>query len=190
MPDTFQPGPGGAPGPAARLHVREALEADAGRLSEFMTTTFLAANGHCAPAADVRGHLARWFSADRQAAEIAAPERLTLIASVDDSWAGYAQLRLQAAAPLGLSLPEPAELARFYFGARFHGSGAAARLLQASLDRAAAAGAQSVWLCVWQESPRAVHFYRKHGFGGDTALNLSIGATAVPHWLMHRPLAG
>ena len=195
MADTFHPEPGRPPGPAARLLVREAVEGDAGRLSEFMTTTFLAANGHCAPAADVRTHVARSYSAERQAAEIAAADRLTLIATVDGSWAGYAQLRLPAAPPQGpsaaeaLELQHPAELARFYFGARFHGSGAAARLLEETMQRAAVAGARTLWLCVWQDSLRAVRFYRKHGFGGEVALPLAIGSTPVAHWRMHRPLA-
>jgi len=46
----------------------------------------------------------------------------------------------------------------------WHGRGIAQRLMQATIDEAAAAGATTVWLGVWEHNARAIAFYGKHGF--------------------------
>jgi GNAT superfamily N-acetyltransferase len=182
----------------ARLLVRDARPADAARLSEFMTTTFLAANGHCSSEDNVRAHVLRSFAPERQHAEIVSGDRVTLLATLDSAWAGYAQLRLGVPLPAAVSGVSAllhgveraaAELARFYLDARHHGTGAATRLLQETLARAHAGGARALWLCVWEESARAIRFYQKHGFEALAATEALIGAARTPHLLMARALA-
>jgi ribosomal protein S18 acetylase RimI-like enzyme len=37
-------------------------------------------------------------------------------------------------------------------------------LLAETLDAARQRGWRTLWLCAWQHNPRAIAFYRKHGF--------------------------
>jgi ribosomal protein S18 acetylase RimI-like enzyme len=56
------------------------------------------------------------------------------------------------------------ELSKFYLLQSAHGSGAAATLMTASVERARERGAASVWLGVNQHNARANRFYEKSGF--------------------------
>ena len=67
------------------------------------------------------------------------------------------------ATPAGTS-PVAIELSKFYVSAENHGSGVATTLMAATLEAAAATGAQLCWLGVNQLNDRAARFYAKHGF--------------------------
>jgi GNAT superfamily N-acetyltransferase len=54
------------------------------------------------------------------------------------------------------------ELKRIYALSRYHGSGLGAGLMQAAID--AAKGFDRLLLGVYRDNPRAITFYRKHGF--------------------------
>lgn len=58
----------------------------------------------------------------------------------------------------------PLEVARLYVDFDWHGRGVAHRLMQRSIDRAAAEGCDVIWLGVWHRNVRAQRFYRKWGF--------------------------
>jgi ribosomal protein S18 acetylase RimI-like enzyme len=60
--------------------------------------------------------------------------------------------------------PDPIELVRIYVDPRAIGTGLGARLMSASLDEAAAQGAQTIWLGVWEKNIRAIRFYERWGF--------------------------
>ena len=63
-----------------------------------------------------------------------------------------------------------------------------ARLLAACLDAARAAGATDLWLGVWQENPRAIAFYRKHGFEIVGEKTFVVGSDPQTDWVMARPV--
>ena len=58
----------------------------------------------------------------------------------------------------------PAELNRLYVAAAWHGKGVAQALLKDAMKSAKDAGADCLWLGVWEHNPRAIAFYRKCGF--------------------------
>jgi ribosomal protein S18 acetylase RimI-like enzyme len=58
----------------------------------------------------------------------------------------------------------PAELNRIYVVTERHGTGVAQALLKEALANAAAAGADCLWLGVWEHNPKAMAFYKKFGF--------------------------
>ena len=68
----------------------------------------------------------------------------------------------------------PAEIQRIYVDAPWHGRGIAQALMAAMLEHARIAGADRVWLGVWEHNPRARRFYEKSGFAlaGDHAFVL------------------
>lgn len=133
-------------------------EALAGLAARVFHATFAASNDP----ADMAEYLAGAFGPARQLAEIAAPGASTLLA-VRDGPIGFAQLR--GGPPPGcVTTPDPIEIWRFYLDPAWHGRGVARRLMDAALAEAAARGAGSAWLGVWEHNARAIAFYRKFGF--------------------------
>lgn len=108
-------------------------------------------------------HCARHFSTDIQAGEIADRGLVTTLALEDGRYAGFTQLVL-AKAQASVAARRPAELNRLYVGAEWHGLGIGGALMKDALASAKAAGADCLWLGVWEHNPNAMAFYRKFGF--------------------------
>ena len=171
------------------LTVRRAAPSEAEALSAFMRRLFLAAYSHSADAPNVARHVGATFVPAQQALELADPALETLLAESAEGWVGCAQLRPASRPPVVLDAGAPAELRRFYIDAPWHGSGAAARLMQSVADRAAQAVADALWLYVWQQAPRAIRFYEKCGFRIAGTAVFMVGDRRNDDWVMWRPLA-
>ncbi|HYD51183.1 MAG TPA: N-acetyltransferase [Gemmatimonadaceae bacterium] len=177
------------------IHVRPAAAADAPALSRLGTTTFRETfEGENTPD-DMARYLAEAFTPERQAAEIADPAGIVLLAehregSGDPGSAtlvGYAHL-VSGQAPAAVQGPAPVELKRLYVARAWHGQRVAQSLMDAALDVARARGARTVWLGVWERNPRAAAFYRKYGFERVGEHTFVLGADAQTDWLLARPL--
>ena len=166
--------------------IRSATHADAPTLSAFMRESFLEANGHCSTRAVVEAFLDTVYQPELQRAEIANPAIVTWLAYSGPTLTGFAQLRLTTPAPEGVVGTHPVELGRIYLAPALKGTGLAAELMQRILDRARAEGADAIWLKVWQQSPRAIAFYRKHGFEIAAPTTFMIGDEPKPNWIMLR----
>ena len=108
-------------------------------------------------------HCARHFSPEIQAREIADRGLVTTLALEAGQFVGFSQMTLEKPHP-HVAAKRPAELNRIYVVAALHGKGVAQALMQEALANAAAAGADCLWLGVWEHNPKAVAFYRKFGF--------------------------
>ena len=172
--------------------VRPATIADAARLSQLGATTFRETfEGENTPE-DMARYLAKAFTPNQQAAEIADPAAAVLLAerrhtSGDAELVGYVHLA-SGPAPAAVQGPAPVELKRLYVARAWHGQGVAQALMDAALDAAYARGAQTLWLGVWERNPRAVAFYRKCGFTRVGEHTFVLGADAQTDWLLARPL--
>lgn len=143
--------------------IRTATPADAPALSELAERTFRDTFGADNSAGDMDRHCQNSYGTDRQAAEIADPQWLSLLVEAEHGvLIGYAQLRWSGAD----YLPEQpaAEILRFYVVKGWHGQGIAANLMAACLKALHERGAPAVWLGVYEHNPRAIAFYRKFGF--------------------------
>ncbi len=146
-----------------RVRIRPGVPGDADRLAEFGARTFEETFGAENTAENMAAYMEQAYGARRQAAELADLAVVTLIADDGGTIAGYAQLRDRTPPPCVLG-PAPIELWRFYVDRPWQGQGVARALMAATLDAAAARGAGTLWLCVWERNPRAQAFYRKAGF--------------------------
>jgi ribosomal protein S18 acetylase RimI-like enzyme len=142
--------------------IRTAQGEDAEALAALLARVFRATYGSRVPDEILKPYLERVFDPNQVAKEIALAPHLHLLASSDDVIVGTAQLAL--APPEGHDLPNSIELARLYVEPSFHGKGVAEQLLLDTFDQIRRLGFTRVWLCAWQENPRALAFYRKHGF--------------------------
>ena len=172
--------------------VRAATLRDAADLSRLGALTFAETfEGHNTPE-DMARYLAESFTMDRQAAEIADASSVVLLAehsaeSREPELVGYAHL-VSGPAPDPVRGPSPLELKRLYVLRAWHGRRVAQALMDAALAAAAARGARTLWLGVWERNPRAVAFYEKYGFTRVGEHTFVLGADRQTDWLLARPI--
>lgn len=185
MSDTDTPG---RRADAARYTIRAAREDEAQRLSTLMRACFLAAYRDSATPGNIAAHLDRSYRTDLQAAELARPQRRTLVAEENGVWAGYAQVDFAAEPPVPLDVSGAVQLSRIYLLPDHQGSGLAARLLGAMRDLASGQGGGAWWLTVWKESPRAIRFYQAQGFRAVGECTFLIGDDPQVDFVMLGPI--
>lgn len=146
-----------------KIRIYHAGRADAAALAQLAEATFRSTFGTSNTAEDMEGHCRASYGEAIQLAQIRDPACSTLLLTADGSLAGYAQLR-RGAVPDCVQARRAGEIWRFYLLPHCHGSGAAARLMSACLDELRRHDCDVAWLGVWEHNPRAIAFYRKHGF--------------------------
>ena len=149
--------------PPAQLTIRRAGEADASRVTEFASRTFVETFARDNTEDDMAVHVARAFGTAIQLGEIRDPDTVTLLAELDTTIAGFAQVR-RGPFPPCVEGPSPVQLHRFYVDRPFHGRGVAQSLMRAVDDVGRELGGRTLWLGVWERNPRAIAFYTKCGF--------------------------
>ena len=156
-------------------------------LTAFAERTFRDAFEADNTAADMNAYCRAAFSVDSYRRDVVNPAIDTLIAEdVRGTLVAYAQLR--PGAPEQIQGPSPRELWRFYVDRTHHGGGVAQRLMSEVIAAAAARGARTLWLGVWERNHRALAFYRKMGFVDVGAHTFLLGTDLQRDRLMARPL--
>jgi len=173
---------------AHAIAIRRGTPADARELSEaaerWFRDTFAADN----TPEDMDEYCASAFSTDIQRAQLLDPEIDTLLAfDAGGRLIAYAQLRVGPPPDLVVEAP-PIELWRFYVDRSRHGQGVAGQLMAAVDASAAARGARTLWLGVWERNPRAQAYYRKVGFADIGVHDFLLGKDLQRDRLMARPV--
>lgn len=161
--------------------IRPAATEDARRLVTFAAQSFRDTFGPDNSAADMDAYVQSAFSLEGQLATLSDPTSLVLIAEDASGIAAYAEQRA-GVVPAIVDSDAAVEIERFYVAAHWQGRGLARELMVATLDAAAARGAKTVWLGVWERNARAIAFYTRMGFvpvgskpfvlGGDVQTDL------------------
>lgn len=149
--------------PLSDCAVRLATADDALLLARMGARTFRDTFGADNTAEDMAAYLARSFSPEIQAAELADAATDFLIAFAGDEPAGYAKVRA-GSAPACVRGTSPLEICRLYADTPWIGRGVGGTLMQACLGHAASLGCDVIWLDVWERNPRAIGFYERWGF--------------------------
>ena len=174
------------------ISIRPATSRDAASLSRLGAITFRETfEGQNTPE-DMARYLAEAFAPERQAAEIADPTSVVLLAehagdSTEPELVGYAHLVL-GDPPAAVKGPSPLELKRLYVARAWHGRRVAQALMDAAITAARARGARTLWLGVWERNPRAIAFYEKYGFTRVGEHTFLLGADAQTDWLLARTI--
>lgn len=98
------------------------------------------------------------------AGRLCSPGVSLLLAEYAGCLVGFAEVDHGSACPVALASRPAAELARLYVHPPFQGRGVGRALLAGAQQRAAAAGAASLWLSAWVGNLRALAFYAAHGY--------------------------
>jgi ribosomal protein S18 acetylase RimI-like enzyme len=171
------------------LAIRLAGPDDAAAVGAFGERSFRETFGPDNRPEDMDAYCRATYALERQRAELAAPDRVTLLAEADGELAGYAQLR-EGPVPACIGGPDPIELLRFYVDRQWHGQGIAAALMKQTIAHARRRGRRTLFLAVWERNPRAIAFYRKQGFREVGAQPFQLGQDVQTDRVMERALTG
>jgi ribosomal protein S18 acetylase RimI-like enzyme len=168
-------------GRAADFPIRHAVPSDAATLAAFGARTFTETFGPHNTADDLAEYLARAYGIAQQKREIEDPNVITLLAENAEQLIAYAQLRIT---------PPSVEIARFYVDRPWQGRGVAHQMMRAAFDAASSAGADRIWLAVWERNPRAIAFYEKCGFRDIGSQPFILGSDLQTDRVMEASLRG
>ena len=156
--------------------IRRANADDARLISTLATVTFFEAYFEQDDPPDLANYLAETFSEDVIASELADPDTYFFIVHRGGPAVGYAKLR-DKDPHSSVPSPNAIELQRIYLVERVWRTGIGEQLLSHCIEFARSKGKNVLWLGVWEENPRAIRFYRKHGFTRVGTLEFPYGST-------------
>ena len=171
----------------ADINIRYAIAGDNTLLAELGASTFYDTFAADNTPDNMTAYLAASFSPEKQAAELADPLSIFLIAEIDETAVGFARLKegRPRADDMGL---HPIELVRIYACKEWIGYGVGANLMKACLYEAEKRGYDTIWISVWEHNTHAQIFYRKWGFVEWGSQIFQLGDDPQNDLLMKRPL--
>lgn len=175
------------------LELRPAKPEDARLLKEFAERTFRETFSSENTPEDMALYVGETYSEEQQAAEIADPNKRTLLAfdnAQEDGHValiGFYQLIAHCPDP-AIPDPDPVKLDRLYVDSRWHGKKIAHRLLQEAIDRSKQEGFSTFWMGVWERNFRALAFYKKWGFIEAGSLVFQLGTDAQRDLIFYRKI--
>jgi diamine N-acetyltransferase len=138
-------------------------------------------------AEDMEQYIATAFSDEQIEKELEEANTVFFLAEDGGRVVGYAKVR-ESETQQTLQNKYALELHRIYVDKDYLGKRIGNILLEACLEYAKTKGYETVWLGVWEHNPRAIAFYRKHGFEkfGDHVFVL--GADEQTDWLLKKDI--
>lgn len=125
--------------------------------------SFLETHGHAAPAKDIDDFTQKTYNSKSIAKEFEDRNVKYHIIYFNDKAAGYSKIELST--PIeSISDLSVTKLDRFYLLKEYYGKGLGSKLLDASTQLSKENEQNGMWLYVWVENQRALHFYKKAGF--------------------------
>jgi ribosomal protein S18 acetylase RimI-like enzyme len=172
--------------------IRKATADDAGALARLAAVTFPLACPPSSSPEDIAAHLANTLSEGHFQGYLADPDVTVMVVDAGGALRGYSLLVNRPAQDPSvasvLTLAPSVELSKCYVHPEHHGLGAAAELMHATLQAAAAAGGAGIWLGVNSQNARAIRFYEKSGFRKVGSKSFRLGTTVEHDFVLERAL--
>lgn len=112
---------------------------------------------------DMEKYLNEKFNESQLKLELRNQDSIFYFARLNKEVIGYLKVNLGQAQTEHL-LKESMEIERIYVDSNYYGKGVGKVLFDKAIELAEEKKTQRVWLGVWEENPRAIRFYSKHGF--------------------------
>jgi ribosomal protein S18 acetylase RimI-like enzyme len=167
--------------------IRAARPDEAELLAGLSARTFRETYESNSDAAEIDAHVAREFTAEKQAALLASPDSTVLLALDGETPIGYAIVAFEPA-PACVRSERPMAIERIYLAREVLGTGAGSALMEACLADARRRGADTIWLQVWTENVRAKAFYARWGFQLVGTAPFLFGPTWYEDLVLARPV--
>jgi ribosomal protein S18 acetylase RimI-like enzyme len=171
------------------LTIRPATVRDLAELQRIGRQTFLETFAASNSEPNMQAYLAEGFAAEKLTAELLNPDSAFYFAELAGTVVGYLKVNTGPAQTEPQAAPA-LEIERIYVLRAHQGQRVGQALYEKALALAAQAGAEYVWLGVWEENPRAIGFYQKNGFVAFGQHVFTLGDEAQTDILMKRRLPG
>ena len=112
---------------------------------------------------NMKSYLKEGFSNEKLIAELNDVNSEFYFATFDNEVIGYLKLNF-GDSQTELKDNKSLEIERIYVSKEFHGKKIGQLLYDKAIQTAVIKGSEYVWLGVWEENKRALHFYKKNGF--------------------------
>ncbi|MCC3156370.1 GNAT family N-acetyltransferase [Hymenobacter sp. 15J16-1T3B] len=170
------------------LTIRPATAQDAADLQRIGRQTFAETFAASNSEQNMQAYLADGFALDKLTAELQHPDSAFYFAELVGTVVGYLKVNTGAAQTEAQAAPA-LEIERIYVLRAYQGQQVGQALYDKAMKLAAQAGAEYVWLGVWEENPRAIRFYEKNGFVAFGQHVFTLGDDRQTDILMKRPVA-
>ena len=146
------------------IDYRDARPEDGAELDAMARTVWLETFGHSGSPEDIAAYLAKAYGPSGDLIRhLSDPAHRFRLATADGAIVGYAKLSLPWL-PEGTFGSKARQLSQLYVSREHRGGGVAGALMDWTIARARADGADELLLTVWEHNPRAQRFYERIGF--------------------------
>lgn len=112
---------------------------------------------------NMKNYLEEGFSNEKLTLELKDQNSKFYFALLDNETIGYLKINF-GESQTELKDNKALEIERIYVSKEFHGKSVGQLLYDKAIEIAKQKNSDYVWLGVWEENPRAIHFYKKNGF--------------------------
>jgi len=145
------------------VHIRKVALSGVHQLQQIARQTFSETFSKSNSAENMKQYLAEGFSDEKIISEVSNEESEFYFALLNDEIIGYLKVNY-GEAQTELNDNNALEIERIYVLQAFHGKNIGQVLYEKAIEIAKQRKTGYVWLGVWEENPRAIHFYKKYGF--------------------------
>jgi len=145
------------------ITIKKATLDEAVLLADTGKRTFLESHGNSAPPADIESYIFAKFNFDIIREELNNPGNIFHIIYYNNKPAGYSKVIFNTSHP-NIVAQNITRLERLYLLKDHYDLKLGLRLFEFIVDLSKKSGQVGIWLYVWKENKRAIHFYNKAGF--------------------------
>ncbi|WP_421802165.1 GNAT family N-acetyltransferase [Flagellimonas sp.] len=169
------------------LHLRECDNTDLETLVKISKKTFAVAFEKDNNPDDFQSYIQEAFHPSKLAAELANENCLFHFVYDDEVLVGYFKLNI-GTAQTDVHDPNALEIERIYVLENHQGKTIGSWMLQQIIFLAKSVSKEFIWLGVWEHNPKAISFYKRHGFTKFDEHPYYIGSDKQTDWLMRLEL--
>lgn len=156
-------------------------------LQEISKSTFLETFYSADDKQDIHLYLSTAFSVETLQKELLNPDSFFYLAYWQTNVIGYLKVNIGLAQTENMG-EDYFEIQRIYVDRHYHGKGIGDALIQQAFYLAQTFLKKYIWLGVWEENYRAVHFYKKFGFESFGSHSFKYGSRIDTDIIMRKTL--
>ena len=154
-------------------------------IAEIGKQAFWESHGHSASKEDIDSFISKNYNKEAITREFENTNVHYLLVQFHDKIAGFSKIELSTPNQ-NIIEPNITKLDRLYLLKEFYGKNLGAGLFKATIEISKQNHQQGIWLAVWKENPKAIHFYTKTGFKILGEYNFKISETHFnPNHIMY-----
>jgi len=147
----------------SKIEINKANQSEREHIQEISIQTFSETFNAVNSAENMKNYIRDNFNLDKIASEINNPKSAFYIAKWEKEIVGYLKINFDSA-QTEKQKENTLEIHRIYVLKAFHGKKIGQMLLDEAIKIANENYIDSIWLGVWEENQKALHFYKKNGF--------------------------